>query len=72
MKESPIKLYTVQETADVLGVHFRTVYKYIDKKELKAIKLNGQWRIKEEDIRNYLDRLETNIKWLNINKKTPK
>ena len=47
------KLYTLQETADLLKVSTRTVLRYIKSGKLKATKI-GQWRINEISLRDFL------------------
>lgn len=50
-----IKYYTVEETATKIGVHTKTVRRYIYSGKIKALKLGGQWRIAEEDLNEYLN-----------------
>jgi len=42
-------LYTTNEVAEILKVHKRTIFRYIESGKLKATKI-GQWRIKKEDL----------------------
>lgn len=49
------KYYTVDETADKIGVHSKTIRRYIYSGKLSAIKVAGQWRVYEEAINSYLD-----------------
>lgn len=49
-----IKYYTVEETAQKIGVHTKTVRRYIYSGKIKALKLGGQWRIAEDDLNEYL------------------
>lgn len=48
------KLYTLQETADLLKVSTRTVLRYIKSGKLKATKI-GQWRINEISLHDFLN-----------------
>ncbi|MGG1879444.1 helix-turn-helix domain-containing protein [Paenibacillus cisolokensis] len=49
------KVYTVEETAELLKVDINTVYKWIKEKKLSAIKLGGTtWRIKERDLHYFI------------------
>lgn len=41
---------TLQETADKLGVHYNTIYRWVQKELIPSYKLGGQYRIREEDI----------------------
>lgn len=45
--------YTVNEIAEILKVHQRTVFRYIKSGKLKAVK-TGQWRIKKEDFDKFI------------------
>jgi excisionase family DNA binding protein len=42
--------YNIYETADILGVHERTVRRLIKDNELKAFKVGRVWRISREAI----------------------
>lgn len=53
------KMYTIREVTEILGVHQRTVYRYITEKRLKAAKLK-QWRIKESDLQAFINGGEAN------------
>ena len=50
------ELLTIEEVARILKVSMQTVRRMIDEGELKAIKIRGQWRIKREDLQDYIDR----------------
>ncbi|MGX7364689.1 helix-turn-helix domain-containing protein [Aerococcus suis] len=45
-----LKLYTVEEVADMLKVSRRTVYNYIKSEKLRAYKIGKEWRISKEDV----------------------
>ena len=47
-------LFTIEEVADILRVHTRTVTRYIESGRLKASKL-GVWRIKRSDLDKFLE-----------------
>ena len=49
-----IKLYTVNELAQVLKVSVRTLRREMEEGELKYIKIRGRVRIREEDVHSYL------------------
>ena len=53
MKE--IKLYTVEEVTEILKVTQRTLYNYIKRESLKAVKIGKYWRIKVEDLEDFID-----------------
>ena len=47
------EFYTAPEVANILGVHLRTVYRWIDEGNIKAVKV-GQWRISKEALEEFL------------------
>jgi excisionase family DNA binding protein len=49
-----IKLYTVNELAQVLKVSVRTLRREMEEGELRYIKIRGRVRIREEDVQAYL------------------
>jgi excisionase family DNA binding protein len=49
-----IKLYTVNELAQLLKVSVRTLRREMEEGELKYIKIRGRVRIREEDVQTYL------------------
>lgn len=48
-------LYTVKEVRDILKVTQRTLYNYIKNGDLKAVKVGKYWRIRESDLKEFLD-----------------
>ncbi|SNT44068.1 DNA binding domain-containing protein, excisionase family [Actinomadura meyerae] len=44
------KLYSVDEVADLLGLHARTVRRYIREGRLKAVRIGKQYRIGRRDL----------------------
>jgi len=44
------KFYSVDRAADKLGVHSRTILRFIGDGKLKAAKVGRQWRIRREDL----------------------
>ncbi len=49
-------IYTPDEIADKLKVTRLTVYRWIEKGELKAFKAGKMWRITREDLEAFLGR----------------
>ena len=47
-------LYTLEEVARILRVSVATVRRMIDDKELEAIRVRGQWRVRKEVLDRYL------------------
>jgi len=50
------ELFTVEETAGLLKLNPETIRRYIKKGILKAVKLERQYRITQEDIDAFLKR----------------
>jgi len=44
------RLYTLKEVEEFLKVSRRTVYRYIKSGKLKAVKVNGRWRVPREEL----------------------
>lgn len=49
-----VKLYTLTEIGELLGVQRATVSKYIQQDRLKARTIGGQKYVSEEDLRDFL------------------
>jgi excisionase family DNA binding protein len=47
-------LYTVDEIAGLFHLHTRTVRRWIKERKLKASKVGGQWRVREQDLREII------------------
>ena len=50
-----IKLYTVDEVAELLSLTSRTIYKYISDKELPACKFGTALRVTHEDLQAFIE-----------------
>ncbi len=48
-----IKVYTIKEAADILGVHRTLISRLIHQRELKAIQIGRVFRILEEDLKQF-------------------
>ena len=49
-----IKVYTLDEVADILKVTRRTLYTYVNAGKLKAVKVGKYWRVSEEALKELL------------------
>jgi excisionase family DNA binding protein len=49
-------MYTVEELAELIEMHPRTIRRYIREGKLKANKVGGEWRISEEDVSMFMGR----------------
>ena len=54
-----IKVYTLDEVADILKVTKRTLYSYVKAGKLKAVKLGKYWRVSEESLQAFISNLDT-------------
>lgn len=55
MKEiENLKLYNLQEVAEILGIHYQTVRKLIQKGELKAKKIGKGYIVTSENLKQYV------------------
>lgn len=53
-----IRLLTLEVAADILQVSKRTLLRMIQKKEVPAFKIGGQWRIRESQFRKWVEQKE--------------
>lgn len=44
------KLYTLQEAADYLKVHYSTIYRWLQSGQLKARKVGTHWRVPQSEL----------------------
>ncbi len=51
--------YTLPEIAEKLRVSRRTVYRWVQARELPAYKLGGEFRITERDLKQFLEARRT-------------
>ena len=55
MKEiDNLKLYNLQEVAEILGIHYQTVRKLIQNGELKAKKIGKGYIVTSENLKQYV------------------
>jgi excisionase family DNA binding protein len=53
----PLRFLTLQETAQLLHVSSRTLQRLIRRKNLPAIRVGHQWRIRPAELANWLESL---------------
>ena len=60
MKENldNIRLLTLNEAADLLHVSTRTLQRMIHSGEMPALKVGGQWRVREAQLRQWVENRE--------------
>lgn len=49
-----IKVYSLKETSQILGVTERTLYNYIKAGRIKVQKIGGKWIITEENLKKFI------------------
>lgn len=52
------KFLTAQEASELLKVNIMTIYRYIKAGKLRAYKTGKEFRIKEKDFNNFLDKVK--------------
>lgn len=50
-----IKLYSVKDLHDALGVNERTIRDWFNKGRIKGVKIGTEWHITEENLRKFLN-----------------
>ncbi|OPL09897.1 MAG: hypothetical protein AVO34_12755 [Firmicutes bacterium ML8_F2] len=56
------KIYTPEMAAEVLLVSTLTLRKWLRSGQLPGFKLGRQWRIRESDLKNFLDQTSNGVK----------
>lgn len=51
--------YTAKDLADKLGLNIMTIYRYIDKKKLKAYKIGKEFRVDKIEFNKFLNNVRT-------------
>ena len=51
-----IRVYTLDEVAEILKLTKRTLYSYIDAGTLKAVKMGKYWRVSEESLQDFISK----------------
>ena len=51
---SEIKVYTLDEVADILKVSRRTLYTYVKEGKLPAVKMGKYWRVSQESLQAFI------------------
>lgn len=56
------KFYTIDQVADILGMHHKTIRKFINNGKLPANKIGKQWRITSDDLNVFMGKNTVNTK----------
>ena len=57
-EQTELKFLTLAETATILQVSKRTVLRMIQKKDVPALKVGGQWRLRESQLKRWAEEKE--------------
>lgn len=50
------KIYTVDDVSTILKIHFQTILKLLREKTLKGFKVGREWRITEQDLKEFIEK----------------
>lgn len=50
-----VKVYTLDEIADLLGTTKRSLYRYVQSGKLKAVKIARVYRVSEDNLQRFLN-----------------
>jgi len=53
--KNELKIYSLKEVEEILQVGQRTLYTYIKDGKLKAFKVGKYWRVKHEDLKEFIE-----------------
>ena len=56
MATTDIKVYTLEEIAELLHITRPTLYTYVKEGKLKAVKVGKYWRVTEKNLQEFLER----------------
>ncbi len=56
------KFYTIDKVAEILGMHHKTIRKFITEGKLGASKVGKQWRISGHDLSVFMEKNNVNVK----------
>jgi excisionase family DNA binding protein len=57
-EQTELKFLTLAEAATILQVSKRTILRMIQKKEVPALKVGGQWRLRESQLKRWAEERE--------------
>lgn len=53
-----LRLYSITDLEEILGVNHRVIWRYIKDGELHGFKLGNRWRITEQNLREFIQNQE--------------
>jgi excisionase family DNA binding protein len=57
-EQTELKFLTLAEAATILQVSKRTILRMIQKKDVPALKVGGQWRLRESQLKKWAEEKE--------------
>lgn len=64
------KFYTIDQIAEILGMHHKTIRKFITEGKLRANKVGKQWRISSHDLSVFMEDNNVNVRSKNKSENT--
>jgi len=64
------QFYTIDKIAEILGMHHKTIRKFITEGKLAASKVGKQWRISGHDLSLFMEKNNVNINDKNIDEES--
>ncbi|MGH7767835.1 MAG: helix-turn-helix domain-containing protein [Candidatus Binatia bacterium] len=58
-EQTELKFLTLAEAATILQVSKRTILRMIQKKDVPALKVGGQWRLRESQLKKWAEEKES-------------
>ncbi len=58
-EQTELRFLTLAEAAIILQVSKRTILRMIQKKEVPALKVGGQWRLRESQLKRWAEEKES-------------
>jgi excisionase family DNA binding protein len=58
-EHTELKFLTLAEAATILQVSKRTILRMIQKKDVPALKVGGQWRLRESQLKKWAEEKES-------------
>lgn len=50
-----LRLYSLEEISQLIGVTHRTAWSYVKSGKIKAIKIGGTWKVTEENLKKFIN-----------------
>ncbi len=60
-EQTELRFLTLAEAATILQVSKRTILRMIQKKDVPALKVGGQWRLRESQLKKWAEEKESSL-----------